>query len=254
MKVSLTSIINEVIGDSKAMSDRTLLRRFYKLVAVSGGNIERLKDERGHIFFEEEDTMFIKTLLEELYMNEGIASKFIDKQVGEDYVGYADLHSFVQKYLKNLSDSGSSEEEIQGTLNFLCMLFLLPVKENLYESHRLIDYIFLNLEQYPYTHQAIMSEKVYSEIQRMFAHTMVEGMLNLSELCSFISAGQDLADSKNPFDWYGDDQVGLEYRERDRRAYRRLVEDDELREFVEKRAGAKINQIFPEPAREAKEE
>lgn len=250
MKKSLSSIIEEVIGEEAIMSERTLLRRFYKLIAVCGGNIDMMKDENGHIFFDESEVQFLKVILEELYLNEGIASAFIDKQTSDDYVGLEMVHDFIQKFLEKLSDSGASEDEIQSNLNFLGMLFLLPVKENNEYCHRLLAAIYQNLEQYPYTHQAIMSNKITNEMKRMFACSMAEAMVNLVKLCEIIKAGQELSGEKNSLSWYGDDDIAIEYKERDRRAFRMMKNDDRLREYVEEKLNMKIEDLFPEIEKE----
>lgn len=250
MKVSLTSICEEIVFKNQLMSVRTLQRRFEKLINCCGGNLEDLKNNNNHVFFDESDKLFVKTILEELYLNEGIAAQFIDKNKTDEYVGLDKVHEFVQKYLENLAKHGASEGEIQGNLNFLAMLFLLPVKENYEKCHAYLDYIFLNLEQYQYTHQAIMTDKIANEMKRMFACTMVEAMVELEHLLQLIKMGQGLSDEPNSLNWYGDDDIAVEYRERDRRAYRMLKEDDKLRAYMEDRLKENIDEIFPKIAKE----
>lgn len=250
MKVSLTSICEEIVFKNQLMSVRTLQRRFEKLINCCGGNLEDLKNNNNHVFFDESDKLFVKTILEELYLNEGIAAQFIDKNKTDEYVGLDKVHEFVQKYLENLAKHGASEGEIQGNLNFLAMLFLLPVKENYEKCHAYLDYIFLNLEQYPYTHLAIMTDKIANEMKRMFACTMVEAMVELEHLLQLIKMGQGLSDEPNSLNWYGDDDIAVEYRERDRRAYRMLKEDDKLRAYMEDRLKENIDEIFPKIAKE----
>lgn len=252
MKISLTSICEEVVREGDLMSVRTLQRRFEKLICSCGGSLDYLKDNNNHVFFDESERLFVKSILEELYLNEGLASQFIDKHKTDDYVGLDKVHDFVTRYLTKLADNGAGENEIQGNLNFLGMLFLLPVKENYEQCHMLLDYIFYNLEQYPYTHQAIMTDKIKDEFKRMFACSMVESTINLIGLCEIIKTGQELSGDKNSLNWYGDDHIAVEYRERDRRAYRMMREDQKLKLFIEDRIGAKIDDLFPEVAKEYK--
>ena len=89
-------------------------------------------------------------------MNDGLSSLFIDKHRTDDYVGAKAVHDFIQSYLDELSEEGVSEAEAIRTMNFLSMLFLAPIHHMREECHSYIDGIFLNLQGYPYTHQAIM--------------------------------------------------------------------------------------------------
>lgn len=250
MKKSLSAIIKEVVEKEGIMSERTLLRRFYKLISMCGGNLDKLKDENEHIFFEDSEVLFVKCILEELCRNEGVASQFIDKEKTDAYVGLDKLHIFVENYLTKLADAGATEAEIQGSLNFLGMLFLLPVKENYEYCHRLLDGLYLNLEQYPYTHQAIISNKITNEMKRMFASSMAEAMVYLVKLCEIIKMGQELYGDDNTLNWYGDDDIATEYMERDRRAYRIMKEDVGIKDYIEKKMGISIDVLFPEVAKE----
>lgn len=250
MKVSLTSICEEIVIKGQLMSVRTLQRRFEKLISCCGGSLDKLKDNNNHVFFDESEKLFVKSILEELYLNEGIASQFIDKNKSDEYVGLDVVNEFIDSYLNKLAEDGASDCEIQGNLNFLAMIFLLPVRENYEKCHSLLDDIFNNLQQYPYTHQAIMTNKIKNEMTRMFACSMTEAMVNLAQLVEFIKMGQDLSEEQNSLNWYGDDDIAVEYRERDRRAYRMLREDEKLRGYVEDKLNVKIDDIFPVIAKE----
>lgn len=249
-KVSLTAICEEIIFKNEIMSVRTLQRRFEKLISCCGGNLDALKNKNNHIFFDESDKLFVKTILEQLYLNEGIAAQFIDKNKTDEYVGLDKVREFVQQYLKNLANHGASEAEIQENLNFLAMLFLLPVKENYEKCHVYLDYIFLNLEQYPYTHQAIMTDKIANEMKKMFVCTIAEATVEMEHLLQFIKMGQELSDEPNSLNWYGDDEVAVEYKERDRRVYHMLKKDDKLRGYMEDKLKVNIDEIFPEIEKE----
>ena len=144
MKVSLTSICEEIVIKGQLMSVRTLQRRFEKLISCCGGSLDKLKDNNNHVFFDESEKLFVKSILEELYLNEGIASQFIDKNKSDEYVGLDVVNEFIDSYLNKLAEDGASDCEIQGNLNFLAMIFLLPVRENYEKCHSLLDDIFID--------------------------------------------------------------------------------------------------------------
>jgi len=84
-----------------------------KLICSCGGSLDYLKDNNNHVFFDETERLFVKSILEELYLNEGLASQFIDKHKKDDYVGLDKVHDFVTRYLTKLANKGASTTNIK---------------------------------------------------------------------------------------------------------------------------------------------
>ncbi|WP_449290962.1 hypothetical protein [Oscillibacter ruminantium] len=244
-KISLSKLVQDVLETGHyAMSDRTLYRRFQKLVAVCGGNMEALKSGNGNVYFDDEEASFIRHILKELAMNDGLSSLFIDKHRTDDYVGAKAVHDFIQSYLDELSKEGISEAELIRTMNFLSMLFLAPIHHMREECHSYIDGIFLNLQGYPYTHQAIMLEKLTTKMKKEYAEILVKSCLMVGDLADIIQRSKELCDDNIGMQDYGDDDVAVEYAERDRRVLQMIKADPDLRVYVEKKIGCAAETIF----------
>ncbi len=243
-KISLYKIISEVMDEGKYhLSERTLLRRFQKLVAIGGGIADTMKTGTT-TYFEEEEVLFVKHILKDLAMNKGLCSQFIDKNRGDDYVGASQVHEFIQKFFYELEADGASEEECQANLNFLAMIFLIPVHEMRENCHRLIDGIWLNLSSYPYTHQAMMMERLTKILKKEFAEITVQSTFMVGELAELIQKSKELCGDNIGMQDYGDDSIGVEYAERDMRTLRQIQADPDLRAYVEKKLGAKAEDVF----------
>ena len=244
-KHSLYKIVAQLLSEGNyAISERTLQRRFQKLIAIGGGNAQALKDRNGYIYFEEEEVPFVKHILKQLAENSGLASQFIDKTRGDDYVGAEQVHDFIQDYLDNLANQGVEENELVANMDFLCMLFLVPVHLMREHCHQLIDGIFLNLRAYTYTQQALIMKRLENKLKKEFADILVKSCFMVGELADIIQESKELCGDGIGMQDYGDDEIAMEYQERDRRALEMIRDDPALRMYVEKKVGAKAEEIF----------
>lgn len=80
------------ISESKDLADRTLRKRFMKLLECAHGNVEHLKNPQGNIIFEGEQIKFMTALLEGLATNNFLTLQFIDAPGRKTF---RDYHSFL---------------------------------------------------------------------------------------------------------------------------------------------------------------
>ena len=234
----------EIIEQFGGMSERTLLRRFQRLISICGGNYTFLQNKAGKVYFNENDAHFIKHILTELVNNEGMSSIFIDKKSSDEFVGEEEIHSFIQSYINKLEKDNCDENEIKETFDFLCMLFLYPVHLSRENCHKYIDSIWLNLQPYPYTHQVPMMKKVESLLKKQLAITAVNSMFMIGELSNLIQTSKDITDNDIGIQDYGDDTTATEYFERDRRALQLIQNNPEIRAYVERLTRQKAEEVF----------
>ena len=256
MKKSLTQIADEAMealsveNAGVPISQRTLLRRFYKLVSLCGGNPDALKDRNGHIYFSDEDITFAKYILMQLVNNEGICSKLIDKHTKEDSITPKAIHNFIQGYLDLMDAEGYSEEDMMASLKFFSWLFNDPLLASVEYCHQMIEFIHLNLLTYPYTYQVLEMKKVEDQIKRIFARTVVAAVFEVGELAEFIEKSKSLNEDDIGIQEYfcneegEEDECSLEYKARDCHVLQLIQQDDDLRQYVEKRVGRKAEEIF----------
>ena len=174
------------------MSQRTLLRRFYKLISLCGGTPDALKDCNGHIYFEDEDVIFVKYIIIQLVNNEGICSQLIDKHTKGDSITPNEVHKFIQGYLDLMDAEGYSEHDMIASLKFFSWLFNDPLLESIEYCHQMIEFIHLNLLTYPYTYQVLEIKKVEDQIKKIFARIVTEAVFEVGELAQFIENAKSL--------------------------------------------------------------
>lgn len=256
MRKSLTQIISEVLKslydekDGIPISERTLLRRFYKLVSLCGGTPEALKDQNGHIYFEDENITFLKYVIIQLVNNDGICSRLIDKHTKDNTISAKEIHNFIQGYLDLMEKEGYSEQDMVATLELFSWLFCDPLLASIEYCHQMIDFIHFNLLLYPYTYQVLEMKKVEEQIKKIFAQTVVEAVFEVGELAQFIEKTKALNEDDVGIQKYfcnedgEEDGASLEYKSRDYRVLQMIQQDKDLRLYVEKRVGKKAEEIF----------
>ena len=112
--------------------------------------------------------------------------------------------------------------------------------------HRLVDGVAANLLLYPYTHSMIYVDRFHYLLQKAFADTVVHAMMGIGELAEVLQMAKAVEETDDPSDLYGedDDIVKTEYRLRDANVARFLIENPEIRCYVERRAGATVEEIW----------
>ena len=157
-----------------------------------------------------------------------------------------DEHQFLQEIIDLLAEDGLSDKEIDANLVMLDRLFQLQFREGLDYCHRIVDCIGANLLPYPYTYQVLMLKDFIKVMEIEFARTMGEAVMNSLNLAERIQDIKDISETDDVSAFYGeeDDEVKAEYKQRDAALIAFLRADDEVRQLVEKRVGATIEEIW----------
>lgn len=242
--IALISLTEEITNKFGVMSERTLRRRFQKLIDVCGGNYTLLQNKNGKVYFDENETSFVKHILTELVKNEGILSKFIDKKNTNEFVGIEEVRGFIQSYIGKLEEDGYNENEIKAAVEFLSMLFLLPVHVSRENCYQYVMSIWLNLQAYPYTHQVSTMKQTEALLKKQLAVSAVNSIFMIGELSELIQSSKNITEDGIGIQDYGNDTPTAEYFERDRKALQLIQSNPEIRAYVERLTGQKAEEVF----------
>lgn len=157
-----------------------------------------------------------------------------------------EMHDLIQMMIDAMSEDGMTHAEAQALVNWLDMIFRFSFYVTIEHCHQLVDALAVNLLPQPYTHSMIHLQRFYDTLKRSFAETTVSAAMMLGELGELIRNAMQLAETDNPADLYGDDEdhINAEYRQRDANAIAFLKANPEIRKYVERRAGATIEEIW----------
>ena len=244
--MSLQALCEEIASE-KNISERTLRRRFEKMLDCAHGNVEHIKNGKGKILFEGEQIKFTRTLLIALADDNSETVKFINMPGVKNF---GEVNRFIQKLLEHVTENVDDDKEIQAWVNYVCMIFMVPWHNAISRCHKALDSVFTMYRDLPYTHQSILSEELESIILRICTSQLVQEVDYVLKLAEFMLKGQEISETEIDYFWYGGDETAREYAERDRRVYAHLRKDDTLRHYVENKIGKTINEIFPVPAKE----
>lgn len=246
---SFTSIATEVAEDVLSFENPTsavkrLLRQFTKFIEMTGGTTEELKNEKGQMLFDDNDVPLLKFILTQLAQEKGFAFDFLQKKV--DLASIEDTHNLIQQMLDSMATDGLSDDEAQAIVNWLDRAFQFSFRLEIENCHRMVDSIAANMLQYPYTHSMIYVNQFHQLLQREFARITVEAIMNIGELAEFLQMAKDIAETDSPSDLYGeeDDAIKSEYCQRDSNVVAFLDNNPEIRRYVERRAGATVEEIW----------
>ena len=124
---------------------------------------------------------------------------------------------------------------------FLCAP--LYISEN---CHTLIDYLVINLQDLPSTHQAVYLKKIEHLLRKEFALRLAESAMNILDISNIIEESKELGEDDIGIQSYSefDPEIRSEYIQRDREVLKRIQEDDDLRHYIEGKIGKKAEEIF----------
>lgn len=89
-----------------------------------------------------------------------------------------------------------------------------------------------------------MMERLTKILKKEFAEITVQSTFMVGELAELIQKSKELCGDNIGMQDYGDDSIGVEYAERDMRTLRQIQADPDLRAYVEKKLGAKAEDVF----------
>lgn len=252
-KITLRTIIESVIDDngggsvSRESDIRGLSRKFFKLIEKLGSDKEVLKQENNHFEFDESEVPFMKVIISQLYNDKGIIARFTNDRKQNGGYSSDDVHELIQSLINEADKEGFNENEQYEMALFFNMLFLFSQKRSLEFCHELIDNLYANLCDYTIDEQSIYLGKVEHILKKEVALRIAESAIRMTILTSEIESlkGKDIGDGLGNQVYYEEDpEIRFFYMERDNRVLEAIQEDDDLRQYIEKKFGKKAEDIF----------
>lgn len=252
-KISLQKIIESVLDDKGVEYDKTndanvqsLRRAFYKLLERLGSDKEVLKCGKRNIEFKEAEVPFMKVVFSQLYEKNGIIDEFINEKNEHKKFSSRDVHKLIQDLLDEADKAGMDEEELIELAQFFSRIFLASPLRSIEYCHSLIDKLALTLQDLTYSEQAGYLIKVENILKKEFGLRFAEFTLNTEGLAYLIDERRKYCgDNINSDKFYEyDPEIRYSYIQRDRAVLERIQEDDELRQYIEKKLGKKAEEIF----------
>lgn len=254
--IPLDSIIKEVLNSkgisyNVAGSDSNiaaLRRAFYRLLERLGSDKEKFK-ENGKYLFAEQEVPFMKTLLTQLYDNHGIIADFVNGAKKGEKFSANEVYEFLDAFKKEIekAESDKIKNDLSDMLLFFSDLFLWSPLRSLEACHRWLDILATNLQEMTVDRQSYYLGKIEHILKKECALRIAESTLEMVELAERIENSK-----KEENDYIGiqsyyyesDPKIRFHYIQRDKRVLEAIQEDENLREYIEKKIGKKAEEIF----------
>lgn len=187
-KISLEEIIKMVLDDKALGYDkcgdtnvRRLRRAFERLLERLGSNKEVFK-QNGVIAFSEWEVPFMKSLLSQLYSNEGIIANFVNSGKKNIKFSSNEVRNFLDILLKEAEKAESDEkkEELEEMGMFFSQLFLWSPLRSVEDCHNLIDSIATYLQDIPINDQSYYLGTIEHILKKEFALRFAEATININ--------------------------------------------------------------------------
>lgn len=253
-KVSLSSIIDAVLENDPnpdalvKMDDnkRNLYRKFEKLIEKLGAEKNIVKKDNRYVF-NEADVPIIKVVLKQLYTGNGPVADFVNKKTRNHRPSSKDVQDMIQSLLDEADQQGASEEELVEMMEFFSQIFLLSPSRSFEHCHKYIDALALNLSDLPSSAQAAFLLSVEEMLRREFWARCVQSAFYGKTIAELLACSIDDSNESNkissPYENY-EPEIEYEYMERDRAILKEIQADEDLRTYIEKKAGKKAEVIF----------
>ena len=246
-KITLKTIIESVLEDKNVKDDsntyeaniKNLNRAFTRLIEKLGNDKETLKRGERYFEFEESEVPFMKVLLSQLYDNKGIIAEFTNERKRNKKFNSADVIELIES-LKDIADNEDMDEnEKNRMVEFFSTLFLMSPLRIVEYCHALIDSLAATLQDLDYKEQAKYLFHVEHVLNKEYALRTAELIFNTGELAHIVEEYR----KKNGGDAYiyseYEPELRFSYIQRDRCVLEAIQEDDDLREYIEKKFGKK---------------
>ena len=254
-KVSLEDIIKRVLTDKGMDNDnaydsnvRALRRAFSRLFDRLGSDIETYK-HNGIIEFAESEVPFMKSLLIQLYDNKGIIADFVNGGKKNKKFTSEDAREFLEQLEEEIEKTESEEkkEELEEMMVFFGQLFLYSPLRCVEECHKLIDIIAMNLIEIPVDKQGFYLGKIEHILKKEVSLRIAESTIEMIELAEKIEISKkENKDDIGIQNYYyeRDPEIRFHYMQRDKRVLEAIQEDDDLRQYIEKKFEKRAEEIF----------
>ncbi len=185
----------------------------------------------------------MKVLLSQLYENKGIIAELTNEHRKKIFSS-EEIRNFIQALIDEADAQGCNEAELKDMAFFLSMVFNASPKRSIDYCHKLIDFLGVSLEDLPYTLQGHYWNKIETLLKREVAHRMAESAINTIQIAQMMEEAKELC-GIDIIDYQEyDPMIKYEYAQRDQNLLEKIQEDDDLRQYVEKKMGKKAEDIF----------
>lgn len=229
-------------------------RAFGRLIERLGSEKEILKHGGKNMEFDQSELPFMKIILSQLYDNTGIIAEFANKRNRNKKFSSKEVHTMIQSLIDEADKSGMNEDELIDLAQFLSSIFLIAPLRSIEYCHMLIDTIASELQdltsdlQSKYLHKVeyILFKQVEPILYKEMALRLFESVVRTEDLAIDIEMSKELAEDNIGIQSYEglDSAIRFQYIQRDRQVLEKIQEDDDLRQYIEKKLGKKAEEIF----------
>lgn len=217
---------------------RNLYRKIDKLFKRLGLSKDVLKDGERSIIYYEEDIPMMKILISQLHSGKGIISDFVNKRKGNCQFSSNEVREFLYALQAELEKDDTLDKESLGYLiNYFTNIFSYSPLRSLEICHATIDALARQLHDLPCDDQSTYLGKVEHILKKEYA-------LRTAEAAQEIVRIADREKYRKEYYYETDPAIRLYYTQRDERILEAIQEDDDLRQYIEKKFGMKAEMLF----------
>lgn len=243
---SLSKIIKAVLAEngikdtaSQDAAERQLRRAFDSLLACTNAQKDILKKGGKNLQFKEDELLFIKALLSQLYLQKGTAYKIISKK--ERSFSSQDIMDLIQSIINEIDQTQLSQDKLKEVALFYARLFGYFPADLIEQCHQLVDAFALNLQDFPFEEQVLYLNKFLRTLKHEFILRIVESTINMRDIAEIITADND--EGEIPYSFCCP-EVRETYIKRDKNVLEKIQQDPNLRTYIETSFGRKVEEIF----------
>jgi len=242
-KIIKSVLVEKGIDSTDVTTIRSIRRGFEKLLETLGGNKDTIKGGSRTISFDESEIPFMKTVLGQIYDRKGVIDKLLDKT---SKITIEDVWTFIQQVIDDEEAKGASDDELANLSDFLTDMFSYAPLYFAQRCHTLIDMLAINTKDLLSHEQAIHFLRIQSVLKKEITHRIAESAIRHSANAEGIELSK--ANFNDDVGCQGylelEPSVRKEYIKRDKNMLAIIQDDDDLREYVEKKFGKKAEEIF----------
>lgn len=184
----------------------------------------------------------MKVILRQIWDQKGLIANLLDEKSG---VSSIEIHDLIQSMIDEESKCGASKDELVQLALFLQKLFNGWQLYGLENCHSTINALYANMAEMPAGHQALYMSKIEHILKKEYKLRMVEMAYGILDISKIIELSKQECEDEIGIQSYieYDPEIRKEYIQRDKRVLK-LIQDDDLRHYIEKKMGKKSEEIF----------
>ena len=236
-EIEMESIDDSDNGESQ-ISYKTVERRFKEFIKINGLNIKELKDKKGEIYFEEKEAVILKAILKESIDKNSFVYKLLKDK--DDDISFNQIKSFMDN-INDFMVGKISDEEREYFMSYMDQSLKYSVLMEMHNIYNIIDCLNVNLSTNIYTYHLTSLIELRKKLEKEFIYNSVnavKNMINVSEILNFTKEV-----SGESYD-YGNDELALEYAQRDIDLKKFLEESPLIKQHIEQKLNKKIEEIL----------